>query len=218
MASLLELISRRLASISRSLKDPLKQEVYGNGLSRNFLRSFFFHWDLQSDIRPSRLYDDRLPPEPKYPSTLPSEADWPEREKQVSNDGADQDGQPLACEIVKHAPPGSSAHMCDGTKMALIMCEACRPCYKGLTNNVSTRLMKMKLNSWPAGTEDYVNHRVLNEYIQDTCFKTGVHSRTYYDTRVEKVLKSGKGWKVHTSTLTKNQARFQRVEREWVGL
>lgn len=76
--------------------------------------------------------------------------------------------------------------------------------------------MKLKINSWPAGTDDYVNHRVLNEYIQDTSRRTGVHSLTHYNTRVEKVLKSGKGWKVHTSTVTKIHHNWQRTERDWV--
>ena len=94
--------------------------------------------------------------------------------------------------------------------------EAYRPCYRGLKNNVSTRMMKLKLNSWPDGTEDFVNHRILNEYIQDTSRRTGVHSRTQYDTRVEKVFKSGKVWKVQTSTLVKDQDDFFRFERDWV--
>ena len=78
--------------------------------------------------------------------------------------------------------------------------------------------MKLKLNSWPPGTEDYVNHRVLNEYIQDTSHKTGVHSKTIYNTRVEKVFKSGSVWNVRTSTLTRNKEAFHRAERDWVGL
>lgn len=77
--------------------------------------------------------------------------------------------------------------------------------------------MKLKINSWPAGTDDYVNHRVLNEYIQDTSRRTGVHSSTHYNTRVEKVFKSGKVWKVHTSTLNKFHNNWQRTESDWVS-
>ena len=79
-------------------------------------------------------------------------------------------------------------------------------------------MMKLKLNAWPNGTEDFVNHRILNEYIQDTSRRTGVHSRTDYDTRVEKVAKFGKVWKVQTSTLVKDEDVSDRVERDWVRL
>ena len=77
-------------------------------------------------------------------------------------------------------------------------------------------MMKLKLNAWPNGTEDHVNHRILSEYIQDTSRRTGVHSRTHYNTRVEKVFKSGKIWKVQTSSLVKGHNGFHRIERDWV--
>lgn len=76
--------------------------------------------------------------------------------------------------------------------------------------------MKLKINSWPDGTSDFVNHRVLNEYIQDTSRKTGVHSKTEYNTRVEKVFKNGKLWEVQTSTLSWSQKNFHKAERNWV--
>ena len=78
--------------------------------------------------------------------------------------------------------------------------------------------MKLKINSWPAATADFVNHRVLNEYIQDTSRRNGVHSKTLYDTRVEKIFKKGEVWKMQTSTLEKVQRAFHRVERDWVRL
>lgn len=76
--------------------------------------------------------------------------------------------------------------------------------------------MNLKINSWPPDTADYVNHRVLNDYIQDTSLKTGVYSCTIYNTRVEKVFKSGQIWKVQTSTLIKKQGAFNRIEHDWV--
>ena len=112
---------------------------------------------------------------------------------------------------------GQALTWVSATGTGLIIWEAYRPCYEGLTNNVSTRLMKLKINSWPPGTADFVNHRVLNEYIQDTSYKTGVHLKTKYNTRVEKVFKSGQDWKMQTSTLTRDQGAFHRVERDWVG-
>ncbi|KAL6161301.1 hypothetical protein ACJBU6_00421 [Exserohilum turcicum] len=83
-------------------------------------------------------------------------------------------------ERLLHAPPG--------------------PCYVGLRNNVSTRLLQTTLNQFPAGTEDYVTHKVLADYIQDTAISTGVHEVTQYDTNVESVSKKGESWSVETTT------------------
>ncbi|CAE7212362.1 dimethylaniline monooxygenase [Pyrenophora teres f. teres] len=80
-----------------------------------------------------------------------------------------------------HAPPG--------------------PCYVGLRNNVSTRLLETTLNRFPAGTEDYVTHKVLADYIQSTAISTGVHEITQYDTNVKSILKRGESWSVETATL-----------------
>lgn len=76
--------------------------------------------------------------------------------------------------------------------------------------------MKLKINSWPAGTEDYVVHRVLNEYIQDTSRKTGVHLNTMYNTRVERIFKSGRLWKMRTSSSMRDQSVSHWAERDWV--
>ncbi|OAL00080.1 FAD/NAD(P)-binding domain-containing protein, partial [Phaeosphaeriaceae sp. SRC1lsM3a] len=85
-----------------------------------------------------------------------------------------------------HAPPG--------------------PCYIGLKNNVSTRLLETTLNSFPAGTEDFVTHNFLSDYIQDTSVKSGVHDATRYNTNVKKVVKSDKSWTVDTETLFVNES------------
>ena len=78
--------------------------------------------------------------------------------------------------------------------------------------------MTLKVNDWPYGTPDFVNHRVLSKYIQDVAHKTGVHSKTMYGTRVENVCKDGHIWKVQTSTLKRVKNALQRVECDWVGL
>ncbi|KAL4810683.1 hypothetical protein BDV18DRAFT_155295 [Aspergillus unguis] len=90
-------------------------------------------------------------------------------------DQGEQDG------ILSHAPPG--------------------PCYNGLTNNVSTPLMRVKLNAWPEGTPDFVSHSVLREYIQDTSRKAGVHGVTRYGARVKNVEKVDAVWNVTWSIL-----------------
>ena len=76
--------------------------------------------------------------------------------------------------------------------------------------------METTLNSWPPDTADYVNHRILNAYIQDTSRKTKVHECTVYKTRVENILKSGSVWRLQTSTLMKHSLEDQRIERSWV--
>lgn len=83
-------------------------------------------------------------------------------------------------------------------------------------NNVSTRLMKLKLNEWPPGTTDFVSHHVLAEYIRNTAVKTAVHEKTVYGTRVEKIEKSGENWDVTTSTLQDYSESTKISERFWV--
>ncbi|KAF1918838.1 dimethylaniline monooxygenase [Ampelomyces quisqualis] len=74
------------------------------------------------------------------------------------------------------------------------------PCYIGLKNNVSTRMLETTLSRFPTGTEDYVSHAVLKDYIQNTAVETGVHEATRYNTVVKKVTKIGKSWNVDTIT------------------
>ena len=66
---------------------------------------------------------------------------------------------------------------------------------------MSTRLLETTLNCFPVGTEDYVSHAVLKDYIQDTAVATGVHDLTLYNTEVRKVFKNGNSWTVDTATL-----------------
>lgn len=75
-----------------------------------------------------------------------------------------------------------------------------RPCYVGLRNNVATRLLETTLNQFPPGTEDFVSHSVLKDYIQDTAAKTAVDAVTQYDTEVQSVAKRGEKWSVQTAT------------------
>lgn len=77
-----------------------------------------------------------------------------------------------------------------------------RPCYESLTNNVSTPLLRTKLNAWPEGTGPFVRHNVLKDYIQDTSQKAGVDNVTKFGARVDRVYKNGSTWNVHWSTLS----------------
>lgn len=67
-------------------------------------------------------------------------------------------------------------------------------------------MLETSLNQFPTGTENYVAHAVLKDYIQDTALKTGVHDITQYDTDVKNISKEGTKWNVDTATLQSNEA------------
>ncbi|KAJ5159438.1 uncharacterized protein N7482_006442 [Penicillium canariense] len=130
------------------------------------------------------LHDKRVPVEPQYPCTKPSDV------KRHSSDERDiRERQKLI-----HAPPG--------------------PCYDGLVNNVPTSMLRTKLNAWPNGTPPYVNHYVLKNYIQDTSTKAGVNDATVYCARVTNVHKEGQQWQVSWSSLHEDSNADDLVERE----
>ncbi|KAE8316432.1 cytochrome P450 [Aspergillus transmontanensis] len=120
------------------------------------------------------LYDEQTPLECSFPSPNPSLADRVEKIARF-------DREKLR---LQHAPPG--------------------PCYKNLTTNVSTPLMRIKLRTWPENTPDFVHHSVVNEYIRDIALSTGVDERTIYGARVEHVYKNGGKWHVNWSVLDDN--------------
>lgn len=93
-----------------------------------------------------------------------------------------------------------------------------RPCYAGLKNNVSTSLLQTSLGAWPEGTEDFVNHQLLEDYIVSLSRVNRVDIRTHYNTRVEDVANVGGSWMVRTSSLTKlSVAGCQSLlSRHWV--
>jgi hypothetical protein len=84
---------------------------------------------------------------------------------------------------------------------------------------VSTRLLETTLNRFPAGTEDFVSHQVLGDYIQDTAAKTRVDEITQYDTEVRKVTKTGEKWIVETTTLhTDDNGEVSKTNKATVSL
>ncbi|KAL2847213.1 major facilitator superfamily domain-containing protein [Aspergillus pseudoustus] len=130
------------------------------------------------------LYDERRPLEPSYTNLKPLAAEEFFDAPDASSDHSSK--------VLGHAPPG--------------------PCYQGLTNNVSTPLMRVTLNAWPEGTPDFVSHSVMKEYIQDTARKTRAEDVTIYGARVKNVEKQGEGWLVTWSTLDQGDSGV--VERE----
>lgn len=153
-------------------------------------------------------FDEETAIEPSYPNETPSKGDYdplprddsrecltPRRtpDKDVSDGETTSSGEGRAQSRVTveekvqgsyariaHAPPG--------------------PCYAGLKNNVPLTLMKTTLAEWPPGLEEFDCHRHLDEYIQRTARLTGVGDVAHYDTRVDKVAKSGEKWDVETTT------------------
>jgi len=63
--------------------------------------------------------------------------------------------------------------------------------------------MKTKLQEWPEGTQDYVNHRILKDYIQSLAKNTGVEESTIFGAKVTTVKKEGKTWTLVYETLRK---------------
>lgn len=69
-----------------------------------------------------------------------------------------------------------------------------RPAYIALKNNVSTVEMELSTQKWKPGTEEFVPHHVLAEYIQDTARANGILDVISFDTRVKHVEKRGDKW------------------------
>jgi hypothetical protein len=66
---------------------------------------------------------------------------------------------------------------------------------------VATPLLETTLNKFPQGTDDFVSHSVLKDYIQDTATKTEVDAITKYNTEVQNVVKTDDKWAVQTAYL-----------------
>jgi len=129
-------------------------------------------------------FDERSAVDPAYPNERPSKGDYETRPELAYStpppeDENEENGKVKDFEIF-HAPPG--------------------PCYAGLMNNVSTRLMRTSLQAWPEGTADFVSQKILEEYIQALAQDHGVSAITQYHTRVEEVRKHGAHWLVRTTT------------------
>lgn len=75
------------------------------------------------------------------------------------------------------------------------------PCYMSLKNNVSTIEMEMSCQAWKPGTEEFVPHYVLGDYIEEAARSNGVLACIQFDSRVDRVEKIGKSWEVDVSSL-----------------
>ncbi|KAL8746083.1 MAG: hypothetical protein Q9190_001868 [Brigantiaea leucoxantha] len=139
-------------------------------------------------------YDERLPPEPKYPSVKPSKAEaHPEYE-------SGPNGLSHNTVALHHAPPGYG-DMANGFAKPSGTDTKSSPCYDGLFNNVSTPLLELKDHPWPKGTNDFVNHRKIKKYIQSVADSIDLAAYTCFHTKVLRIRKSSGKWHVLSGTL-----------------
>ncbi|TGO50225.1 hypothetical protein BCON_0188g00050 [Botryotinia convoluta] len=135
-------------------------------------------------IRGARAYDERKPLEYRYPSVLPSVAGLYSEADSDCEDVTSQSEFPQE-EILKlkHAPPG--------------------PAYFGLTTNISTKLQEMKDHPWKEGTGDFVNVKVVGEYLNDYAKRFHLERFLKYNTKVETVKKVNGRWIVRSKLLNR---------------
>lgn len=79
-----------------------------------------------------------------------------------------------------------------------------RPCYVSLKNNVSTIEMEMTCQAWRPGTEEFVPHQVLADYIQDAARSNDILDDINFNARVDRVAKANGQWEVDVSTLKRS--------------
>lgn len=135
-------------------------------------------------MRGARAYDERKPLEYRYPSVLPSVAGLYPEGNSDSEDITSQSEFPQE-EILKlkHAPPG--------------------PAYFGLTTNISTKLQEMKDHPWKEGTGDFVNVKVVGEYLNDYAKRFHLERFLKYNTKVETIKKVDGRWIVRSKLLNR---------------
>ncbi|KAI0166726.1 FAD/NAD(P)-binding domain-containing protein [Hypoxylon sp. FL1284] len=124
-------------------------------------------------------YEPQADRDPPFPNVRPPSPKW----DKVEDEGLTSDEAALI-----HGPPN--------------------PCYAGLRNNIPTPIMRASLLRWPEGSEDFVDQKVVHQYIQDIAQIHHVYDKILFHTRVESVSKpSGSNeWKVLSSTLTKTDS------------
>ncbi|KAK5675603.1 hypothetical protein LTS10_011703 [Elasticomyces elasticus] len=155
------------------------------------------------------VFNEQVAKYAAYPSILPSAGDSPEFERSLQQtkrhdspmrDLAEEDLQSDDELSLSFAPPGSVYRQWLGTISLLTW--ASRPCYVALKNNVSTIEMETTAHAWKAGTEEFVPHHVLADYIQGAAAANNVIENIQFDTRVTEVVKEGSRWRVETAKLT----------------
>jgi hypothetical protein len=62
-------------------------------------------------------------------------------------------------------------------------------------------LQELKGYPWKEGLDENINVRIIGEYLQSFSKSFNVESIIKFNTRVEKIEKLGKKWKVRSSTI-----------------
>ncbi|KAI1376603.1 FAD/NAD(P)-binding domain-containing protein [Hypoxylon crocopeplum] len=133
-------------------------------------------------------YEPRTDRDPPFPNVRPPDPNWEEVEKE----GLTSDEVALI-----HGPPN--------------------PCYAGLKNNIPTPVMRSSLLRWPEGSEDFVDQKVVHQYIQDIARTHSVYDKVLFHTRVESVSKpdGDDKWNIRTSTFTRTDSGYTLTKKTW---
>ena len=70
--------------------------------------------------------------------------------------------------------------------------------------------MELRGLPWNPGTEEFVNHAIIVEYIQSVARKRDLEKDVLYNTRVEHIWKEEDRWLVRSSTLARTTANLVR--------
>ena len=80
-----------------------------------------------------------------------------------------------------------------------------RPCYESLKNNVPTPLVQITDQTWPLGTENFVSHTVINQYIRAAAKLSHLSEFTQFNTSVETLWKPGDRWMLTSRKLIRSK-------------
>lgn len=70
----------------------------------------------------------------------------------------------------------------------------------------------MTFQSWKPGTDQFVPHHVLADYLKDGATANGVMDCVHLNTRVNQVRKFGQSWELEISRLRSEDGRLILVE------
>ncbi|KAK4506403.1 hypothetical protein PRZ48_000133 [Zasmidium cellare] len=156
------------------------------------------------------VYDERSSKDAAYPSVIPSVGDSPEFERRYLDQEQPKHDTPVGTPGVDEGDDAGKTLSPDD--LALDFAPP-GPCYVALKNNVSTTEMELSCQQWQPGTEEFVPHHVLGDYIQDTATNNGVQDIIRYNTRVDAVRKEGDKWQVNTSSLDPGNPGARPIEQ-----
>ena len=79
-----------------------------------------------------------------------------------------------------------------------------RPCYGVLKNNVSTIEMETTFQQWDDGTEEFIRHNLLADYIHNAAITNNILDCISFSTRVNHARKLATSWELEIAHLTDN--------------